>query len=246
VRTTRETRRDFLLVAGSAVGSGLILSACGSGTQAPPQPGRKEGGMEEEVTATEDLMREHGVLRRALLVYGAAAVRLRQNASGVNPGALQRTAKLFRAFGEDYHEKQLEEAFIFPAVKRAGGAAATLSDILVAQHTRGRQITDYILAATDGAKLAANAEGLARALEGFVAMYEHHAAREDTIVFPAWKEATPAGELHELAEKFEEIEHKVFGEDGFDEAVKQISDVEGALGLSDIAQFTAPEPPAVK
>jgi hemerythrin superfamily protein len=72
-------------------------------------------------------------------------------------------------------------------------------------------------------------------------MYEHHAAREDTIVFPAWKKALPEREYDEMGEKFEEIEQ--FGEDGFNTAVKQISEIEGELGLAEIAQFTAPPPP---
>lgn len=59
-----------------------------------------------------------------------------------------------------------------------------------------------------------------------------------------WKKTLPEKELHELAEKFEEIEHQQFGEDGFDEAVKQIDEIEGMLGLSDISQFTAPPPKA--
>ncbi len=189
-------------------------------------------------------MREHGILRRALLVYSALANKLRANTASVPPDTLQKTARLFRAFGEDYHEKKLEEPYIFPVVKRAGAPAASYPDILVVQHNRGREITDYILSVTRGAKLgAANVEPLARALESFVLMYEHHAAREDTIVFPAWKKALPDKEYDEMGEKFEEIEHQQFGEDGFDTAVKQISEIESELGLADIAQFTAPPPP---
>jgi hemerythrin-like domain-containing protein len=144
-----------------------------------------ENKMGGEVTATEDLMREHGILRRALLVYSAAAMKLRANASSIAPDALQKTAKLFRAFGEEYHEKKLEEAYIFPAVKKVGGEAATYPDILIAQHNRGREITDYLIGVTQGGKLgASNGEQLAKALESFVLMYRNHAAREDTITFP--------------------------------------------------------------
>jgi hypothetical protein len=46
-----------------------------------------------------------------------------------------------------------------------------------------------------------------------------------------------------MGEKFEEIEHQQFGEDGFENAVKQIGEIEGMLGLTDISQFTAPPPP---
>ncbi|MBV8858736.1 MAG: hemerythrin domain-containing protein [Acidobacteria bacterium] len=245
-------RRDFLR-ASTVAGAALVLAGCSGGGQATQQrqenqsPAKKdkEGEKGGEVTATEDLMREHGVLRRALLVYTAAASKLRANASAVPPDSLQKTAKLFRAFGEEYHEKKLEEQFIFPAVKKAGGAAATLPDILVVQHDRGREITDYIIAVTNGAKLGGNAGELAKALEAFVLMYEHHAAREDTVIFPAWKQTMTEGQLDEMGEKFEDIEHEQFGEDGYEDAVKQISDIEGGLGLSDISQFTAPPPPKV-
>ena len=197
-----------------------------------------------EVTATEDLMREHGILRRALLVYSATAMKLRGKPSEISPDALQKTAKLFRAFGEEYHEKKLEEAFIFPAVKKAGGEAASYPEILIAQHNRGREITDYIISVTQGAKLDPNnSEPLAKALETFVLMYRNHAAREDTIIFPAWKQTMTGTQLDEMNDKFEDIEHEQFGEDGFEDAVKQISGIESSLGLADIAQFTAPPPP---
>lgn len=89
-------------------------------------------------------------------------------------------------------------------------------------------------------KLDANAGRLAEALDAFVRMYETHAAREDTIVFPAWKDAISNNESKELSEKFEEIEHKTFGKDGFDAAVRQIAEIDGSLKMTDISQFTAP------
>src|SRR5215470_10235462 len=123
-------------IAGGAL---MIFDGCGheqakkpveqSANEAAKAGTGEKGG---EVTATEDLMREHGVLRRALLVYSEAAAKLRSNPSAVSPEALQKTAKLFRAFGEEYHERKLEEAYIFPAVKKAGGPATAYTEILLA------------------------------------------------------------------------------------------------------------------
>ena len=241
------TNRREWLAGLSSLGAGAILIGCTRTAPTEANEGRKDKADEEpEVTATEDLMREHGVLRRALLVYQESAMKLR-NAANVPPAPLQKTAKLFRAFGEEYHEKKLEEVYIFPAVKKAGGVAGGYADVLVAQHQRGREITDFIIAATAGPRLAAaDIKTFTAALEDLVRMYEHHAAIEDTVVFPAWKETLTASALDEMNEKFEEIEHEQFGEDGFERALKQMVEIEQDLGLSDLAQFTAPPPPAAK
>jgi hypothetical protein len=74
-------------------------------------------------------------------------------------------------------------------------------------------------------------------------MYQSHAAREDTIIFPAWKKNFTNKQLDELSDQFKDIEHRVFGKDGFDDAEKTISGIEGSLGLADLAQFTPPPPP---
>jgi len=243
-------RRDFLR-ASALVGAGLLVSNCRGAArpkdETPPTaqlPAKQNESDQGEVTATEDLMREHGVLRRALLIYTSAATMLRAKASSVSPEALGKTAALFRSFGEDYHEKRLEEAFIFPAVEQAGGPAGAYADILIAQHQRGREITDYITSVTQGTVVgAANVEPLARALESLVLMYRHHAAREDTIIFPAWKQTLSPEQLDEMNDKFEDIEHEQFGEDGFEDAIKQIGGIEASLGIADISQFTAPPPP---
>jgi hypothetical protein len=105
-------------------------------------------------------------------------------------------------------------------------------------------VTEYILAATKAGKIAsADAEPMARALESLVLMYQNHATREDTIVFPAWKAHFTEKQLDELSDEFEDIEHKMFGRDGFDDAVARISAIETTLGFADLAQFTAPPPP---
>ena len=247
----KQDRRSFLRVGGLA-GSAIVLGACtqaasvgnSQNTASNAKTPDADKPAEKEVTTLEDLMREHGVLRRALLVYTSAAMRLRKNPSDVSPDALQKTAKLFRAFGEEYHEKKLEEQYIFPMIKQKGatGEAGKYPDILTAQHNRGREITDYIISATNTPKLGANGADFAETLETFVWMYENHAAREDTIVFPAWKDLISDADYKELGDKFEDIEKETFGGDGFDMAVDQIGDIEESLGLTDISKFTPPAP----
>lgn len=237
------SRRELLRQSALA-GTALAFTGFADTLATAQEAGEKGKSSEPEVAAAEDLMREHGVLRRALLVYIETVPRLRQNVAGVDAAALQQTAKLFRRFGEEYHESMLEEQHIFPVVRKMGPDLARYADILIAQHKRGREITDYVLAVTGGAKIGAtHAEPLARSLEGLVLMYQNHAAREDTIIFPAWKRNYTDKQMDEISDQFEDIEHRMFGKDGFDDAVKTISGIESTLGFADLAQFTPPPPP---
>ncbi|HEY2517119.1 MAG TPA: hemerythrin domain-containing protein [Polyangiaceae bacterium] len=252
--STSNGRRVFLVASGVS-GATFLLGCKKNGRYAQAhaklkgrdeadekEPAKDGGEGEPEVTATEDLMREHGVIRRALTVYREAATLLRTTPSALPLDALHRTAKLLRTFAEDYHERQLEEEHIFPALKRTTGAAAGLVETLTTQHARGREITEYVIASTNAAMTSARAEPLARTLESFARMYEEHAALEDTVVFPAWKALLSPKELDDAGELFEDIEHQTFGKDGFDDAVDQISAVERAFGI-ELGRFTPPPPP---
>jgi len=224
--------------------SGTVFAAGSAGAAfAAKQPKETKPPPEKEkkIGAVEDLMREHGVLRRVLLVYRQAAVRLRAGAK-IDPKQIRHAAQLFRDFGENYHERMLEQAYVFPSLRKAESPTAPLVNVLVAQHDRGRDITDYIRNVTHKNAIG-DVEAFARALETLDAMYENHSAREDTIIFPAWREALSEKQLREMGETFEDIEHRQFGKDGFDDAVKHIAAVEEALGFADLAQFTAPPPP---
>jgi hemerythrin-like domain-containing protein len=220
-----------------AATAALSLTAAACRNRAPET---KEAG-EEEVSANEDLMREHGVLRRILILYREVAPKIASDAS-IDVGAIAAAATLFRDFGERYHERQLEETYIFPELRK--GSLGGLIDTLLDQHRRGRDITAFVLDSTKGGRLeSARSRQLAGAMTSFARMYDAHAAREDTVLFPAFKAATPPDRMHELSERFEGIEHRQFGEDGFDAAVKRIADAEVALGIADLALFTAPRAP---
>jgi hemerythrin-like domain-containing protein len=189
-----------------------------------------------DVGAVEDLMREHGILRRAMIVFRECAARLADR-QFVDANALHHAAQLIRDFGQNYHEK-LEEENIFPELSKARGEAGAMVQVLIDQHKRGREIIDYLLSTTRGTVL--RGLDLVAPLHGFEVMYANHAAREDTIIFPAWKKTIGAHAVDEMGEKFEDIEKKQFGGDGFAMALKQIGEIERALGLTDLAQFTAP------
>ena len=216
----------------AALGLALAVPACSR------PAGKKE---EPDVSATEDLMREHGVLRRLLVIYRETAAVIRTAPRTLDLAALGQAADLFRRFGEDYHEKSLEEAHVFPMVLKAGGRAASLVDTLIAQHGRGRQINEFVAARVKSGSVG-DAEPLALALESFARMYEMHAALEDTVVFQAWQNSLGEKGIAEWSDKFEDIERQTFTGDGFDMALDQVSAIEQRLGFADLARYTAPPP----
>lgn len=69
-------------------------------------------------------------------------------------------------------------------------------------------------------------------------MYQPHAAREDTVLFPAFHASFSERDFHEVGERFEEQEHKLLGSGGFEQAVGEVVQLEKAVGIDDLAAFT--------
>ena len=191
-----------------------------------------------EISPTEDLMREHGVLKRILLVYSEAVHRLD---AGVDlpPKSVAAAAGIIRSFIEDYHGK-LEEDYLFPRFKKAG-KLVDLVDVLLQQHRAGRQLTDVTLRLSTAQALKSpdDRRALADSMRQFVRMFNPHEAREDTVLFPEFRGIVSANEYDALGEDFEHREHELFGKDGFAEIVGRVAAIEKTLGIHDLAQFTA-------
>lgn len=230
--TSWSSRRGFLGKSGLIIAASAFARAGLSATN----PDKKENG-EEEVSPAEDLMREHGVLKRVLLVYGEALRRIDANEE-LPPEAVMDSAKIIRNFIEDYHEK-LEEDFLFPRFKKTG-QLTDLVNVLLKQHQGGRKLTDVTLqlATAQALKNTDDRRKLADSLRQFIRMYNPHEAREDTELFPAFRKIISAHEYGALGEDFEKKEHELFGEDGFEKMVDKVTGIEKKLGIYDLAQFT--------
>lgn len=217
------TRRRALA---ATLGSGLILTL--------PAPAAEQ---EIEVSPSEDLMREHGVLKRVLLIYRECMSRIDQK-KDFPPEALSGAANMIRHFIEDYHEK-LEENYLFPRFRKAK-LLVDLVDTLEKQHEAGRKVTARILqsATPAGLKDGGQRATLRQCLYEFVRMYEPHEAREDTVLFPAIRKIVSPHEYDSLGEEFEKKEHQLFGGDGFEMNVDKVAGYEKTLGIYDLAQFT--------
>jgi hemerythrin-like domain-containing protein len=232
------SRRAVLLSVGglAAAGGGF---AAGSGVARADNSGSDSLEVLRTPTPGEDLMAEHGLLVRILLIYRHL---LGAQASGhpVPAGHAHDSALIIRDYIEAFHE-ELEEAYVFQRLVQAGQLRPTVSTLLV-QHARGRELTQLILAESggSGSLATATAARVASAMAAFVRMYEPHEAREDTVVYPAFRALLKPAEIADLGARFAELQTEQFGSDGFAAMVGRVGAIEQALGIYDLAQFTPP------
>ena len=225
-------KRHFLKRASVAtLAAGLMLPSTLAAAR-----GKEASEKEAEVTPPEDLMREHGVLDRLLLVY-EAGLRKFDASEDFDPAILTGAAQIVRDFIENYHE-QSEEQAVFPRFKRAG-KQVTLVDTLLAQHQAGRKVTARILQYAPASRSDGDdRRQLVSAIRSFIAMYRPHAAREDTELFPLLRGIVSSHEYDAMAEDFERKEHRLFGGDGFEMMVHRVVGLEQSIGINDLSQFT--------
>ena len=227
---TNTDRRSFvkkgLIVTLTGVAGIGLLSGCKE----------QEESEAQEVSPPEDLMQEHGLLNRILLIYDSCKTHL-VNKTSFPKEALANAAAIVQTFVEDYHEKQ-EENYLFPRFKKAN-QLTDLVDVLLQQHQAGRRLTDEIMQLSKS-QTATETENqkLIQLLTSFNTMYRPHEAREDTVLFPAFRKIVSKHEYDSLGEEFENNEHKLFGEDGFETMVNKVAGIEKSLGIYELSQFT--------
>jgi hemerythrin-like domain-containing protein len=226
------TRRNFLRST-SVAGASLLVPVLAVAQQKAAPEKQKD----KDISPAEDLMREHGLLNRLLLIYDEH-LRMLAAKRSFDGSLLVSAADIIRHFVEEYHEK-LEEDFLFPRFRKAG-KLVRLVDTLQIQHKAGRELTAKIreLAGTATLKYVSDGEKLADALGAFLRMYRPHEAREDTVLFPAFRTIVSPHEYEALGDDFEKKEDELFGEEGFFKVVDQVAGLEKKLGIYELAQFT--------
>ncbi|MEO9137584.1 MAG: hemerythrin domain-containing protein [Jatrophihabitans sp.] len=235
--TSRRPLPRRALLTGAAAAVGLAVGAGGvqlghalsSGTTTVPGVGLASPG--------EELMTEHGVLKRILLAYDAVIERL-GTSQRIDTGVVTDAAQIVNDYIEGFHEG-LEEAYVFPQVAAADDSLAPLVRTLLVQHDRGRHLTARVLAAAAGdLTQSARRTSLRSDLAAFVRMYEPHEAREDTVIYPALRRAQSERTIGLLAERFADLQNKQYGDNALDQMLSRIVGIEQKLGIDDLESFT--------
>ena len=206
----------------------------------PVAPDVRPVVIEGEATPLEDLMQEHAVLERVLLVYEEASRRLVAGGE-LAPELLATAGGMIRHYIEDHHERD-EEQHVFPRLERVG-VTVELIHTLRAQHDAGRRLTSEVIGRSTAAGLRDPGERakLVVAMRRFISMYRPHAARENTVLFPAFRKALSQPEYERLRETLERSERAAFGSTPFETFLAEVDTLERALGIDELAAFTPTE-----
>lgn len=191
---------------------------------------------EEEISPTEDLMREHGILDRLLLVYEKVIATI--DSKNFSVPMLLQAVNIVKEFIEDYHEKS-EENDIFPIFEK-NKQQIELVKTLRLQHDRGRILMTQLREILKNKKMldAKDKKIVKKLLKKFIVMYRPHKSREDTVLFPLVSMLISGKEFKNLGERFEDTEHERFGEDGFNKIVRKVERIEKHFGIYKLEQFT--------
>jgi len=225
-------RRSLLRKAGAA---GMGAMAISAGAQAREH----HGDMKSFVPPTEEVMREHGVVHRLLTVYEEVARRMAREQDV--PSIVLNANRLVDGFIENFHE-ELEEGLIFREFRRANSHADLVKE-LSRQHRLGRRIAQqaYFLAGKDDAMTDQTRRQLVRTCRTYARMYRAHAAYEDSVLLPAFREIVSEDRFREIGKKYREEERKRLGSAGVDGALEELLEIEKKLDIGSLEAFTPSE-----
>jgi hemerythrin-like domain-containing protein len=183
----------------------------------------------------EVLMAQHSVLRRALLIYEECIRRLTNN-EDFDHELIVETTEVINKVIINLHAP-LEKAFIFPRFEKSE-KYSKMAQILDEQHNAAGKVANEILKYSNKEFLTypENKNEFISFFRMAIRVFRPHIDREDTEMFPEFKDFITVEEYYALGDRFIGLEESKFG--GLKNMVNRIEAVEKALGINDLGTFT--------
>lgn len=178
-------------------------------------------------------MQEHGLVGRVILVY-RRAIQLAEANQPYQPERVAAAAQIVARVIHGHHEPE-EEEIMFPVLEKPVELSMLVS-VLRGQHRAARALTSRI--SVEIGETGRQAQAF-QAMRDFAQMYEPHGAYENSIVYPAFREAVGPDRYAELSKVWADNERNLRG--SFGNYTTRLAGIEEALGLS-LAEYTPPPP----
>ena len=163
-----------------------------------------------EMRPTEDLMNEHRVIERMLVVVSRAADRLnegREVGSEVFVGA----ADFFKNFADRCHHGKEEKLLFKKMMERGVSGEVGPIAVMLREHEDGRAHVRKI-AELSARKLDERSRTeLIKHAKAYVDLLGQHIQKEDNILYPMANQILTSEDQKELEKGFDEVEEKIMG-----------------------------------
>lgn len=195
-----------------------------------PPPGLKEAM--EKISPTEELCIEHAMLDRIMLAMNRTLKVPGGKKSDFSP--IVKACDMIKQVVDEHHMK-IEENEVYPKFEGDPVLGPMIEDF-VEQHDEARKMVDRMRELAGSGK--PDTAELKRVFTDFHDMMMAHAAREETVLFPAMEGTWSDKDLDALKEAQEEDEKELLGEDADEKVYKMLGDLESAAGIESVADFT--------
>jgi hemerythrin-like domain-containing protein len=191
-------------------------------------------------TPNEDLMQEHGLVGRVMLVY-SRATQLLGSGQSLDPQLISSAAQIVMKVIHAHHELE-EEQLVFPVMEKQP-EYSNLVAVLRGQHNSARTLTTNIVNVSrpNLMKDPQQVRELTRLMQNFVNMYLPHGDFEDTVIYPTFRQSVGADRYAELGAQFEKNERQMGGDEAFRKHAIEVGRIERALGI-ELADYTKQAP----
>lgn len=190
------------------------------------------------LSPNEDLMQEHGLLDRILLIYEKILSQI-ETGGEYELEVLSKATQMVKDFVQNFHE-EIEENYVFSLLQKENKLVDEVR-VLFDQHHAGKKVVEEIWENKDKSD-SESRERIADSIRRFLHMYRPHKSREDTLVFPTFKLMLSPNEFNALGERIEKLENQRFGQEAFERFVNEAADMERKLGINSLAEFTPKVP----
>jgi hemerythrin-like domain-containing protein len=159
---------------------------------------------------TDELMNEHRVIERMLVVVSNACDRL-ENGQEVEQELFVGAADFFKNFADRCHHGK-EEKLLFVKMQERGvsGEVGPIA-VMLREHQDGRGHVRKIAELSATKMNQKTKDGLVRVGRAYVDLLSKHIQKEDNILYPMANQILTKEDQEELAKGFEEVEENVMG-----------------------------------
>lgn len=159
---------------------------------------------------TDDLMDEHRVIERMLVILIKASNRLEEGKS-VDSAFYVGAVDFLKNFADKCHHSKEEKLLFVKMMERGVSGEVGPIAVMMREHQDGRAHVKNLDKLSKEKMTKSTKDGLIKASRAYADLLSKHIQKEDNILYPMANQILDDADQRELEKGFEEVEEKVMG-----------------------------------